>query len=136
MRRRARKRQREDHTTIAFVSASMLSLATVAVVEDVRYSATGIPLWDTWRFQPISIFAGATAFVGILYCLLRMNSRPNAAAFVEPYIPILVLSGANVVLKRNPAWLLPVLPVCIVWSVSRARKARAQKSMSRRAPGS
>ena len=105
MRRRARKRQGEDHTAIAFSSALMLALATVAVVEDVRYSATGVPLWETWRFQPISIFAGALAFIGLLYWLLRINNCPNAMFYVAPSIPVLVLSGANIVLKRNPAWL-------------------------------
>lgn len=135
MRRRG-KRQREDHTAIAFFSASMLAMATVAVVEDMRYSATGVPLWDTWRFQPVSIFAGTLAFIGLLYCLLRISNRPNALAYVEPYLPILVLSGANIVLKRNPAWLLPVILACIVWSVSRARRARGQKPMSRRVSGS
>lgn len=114
----------------------MLALATVAVVEDVRYSATGVALWETWRFQPISIFAGALAFVGLLYCLLRINNRPNALFYVEPYIPLLVLAGANIVLKLNPAWLLPVVLACVLWSVARSRRARGQKQMPRRASGS
>lgn len=95
MRRRARRRQSEDYTAIAFLAASILGVAAVAVVEDVRYSATGIPLWSSWHFQPASIFAGMLAFVGVLYCLQRVNNRPRALEYVEPYLPLLVLSGAK-----------------------------------------
>jgi hypothetical protein len=136
MRRRSRRRQNEDHTAIAFLAAGMLGAAAVAVVEDVRYSATGIPLWSSWHFQPASIFAGMLAFVGVLYCLQRINNRPRALEYVEPYLPLLVLSGANLMLKLNSMWLLLALLPSIAWSVSRMRKARSVRSMPRRASGS
>jgi hypothetical protein len=136
MRRRPRKRQQEDHTSIAFFSAATLACVVIAAVEDVRYSATGVPLWSSWRLQPVSIFAGALSFVGLLYCLERINNRSRAVAYIEPYLPLVVLSGANVMLKLNPAWLLPVVLGCVTWSVGRVRKTREQHSTSRRAAGS
>lgn len=136
MRRRAKRRHNEDHTAIAFLAAGMLGAAAVAVVEDVRYSATGIPLWSSWHFQPASIFAGMLAFVGVLYCLQRINNRPRALEYVEPYLPLLVLSGANLMLKLNSMWLLLALLPSIAWSVSRMRKTRSERSMPRRASGS
>jgi hypothetical protein len=135
MRRRAKRRHNEDHTAIAFLAAGMLGAAAVAVVEDVRYSATGIPLWSSWHFQPTSIFAGMLAFVGVLYCLQRIKNRPRALEYVEPYLPLLVLSGANLMLKLNSMWLLLALLPSIAWSVSRMRKARLERSMPRRASG-
>jgi len=114
----------------------MLGSAVVAVVEDVRYSATGVPLWSSWHFQPASIFAGMLAFVGVLYCLQRINNRPRALEYVEPYLPLLVLSGANLMLKLNSMWLLLALLPSIAWSARRMRKARSERSMPRRASGS
>jgi hypothetical protein len=131
MHRRPKKRQTEDYSAIAFFSAATLACVVIAAVEDVRYSATGVPLWSSWRLQPISIFAGALAFVGLLYCLQRINDRAHAIAYVEPYAPLLVLSGANLLLKLNPAWLIPVVLGCITWSVGRVRKTREQHSRSR-----
>lgn len=121
---------------MAFLAAAILGVATVAVVEDVMYSATGVPLWKTWRFQPVSIFSGCLVFVVLLYLLQRINHRSRAVAYVEPYLPLLVLSAANVVLKLNPAWLLPVVCSCIGWSVSRIRRARGHRPIQRRASGS
>jgi|SRR5580692_4173813 hypothetical protein len=136
MRRRTKRRHNEDHTIIAFLAAAMLGSAAVAVVEDVRYSATGVPLWTSWHFQPASIFAGMLAFVGVLYCLQRINNRPRALEYVEPYLPLLVLSGANLMLKLNSMWLLLALLPSIAWSASRMRKARSERAMPRRASGS
>lgn len=136
MRRRLRRRQHEDHSGIAFLAAGMLGVAVVAAGEDVRYSATGIPLWSTWHFQPASIFAGLLAFVGLLYCLQRINDRTRALEYIEPYLPLLVLSGANLVLKLSSIWVLLALLPSIAWSVSRKRKVRAAKSTPRRASGS
>lgn len=136
MRRRPKKRPREDHTAIAFFSAATLAVVVIAAMEDVRYSATGVPLWSSWRLQPVSIFAGALAFVGLFYCLQRINDRAHAIAYVEPYVPLVVLSGANVLLKLNPAWLIPVVVGCVTWSVGRVRRTREQTSTSRRAAGS
>lgn len=136
MPKRGKRQQNDDHTAIAFLAAAMLGLAAVAVVEDVRYSATGIPLWSSWHFQPASIFAGMLAFVGVLYCLQRINNRPRALEYVEPYLPLLVLSGANLALKVNSMWLLLALLPTIAWSVSRTRRSRAERSVPRRASGS
>lgn len=110
----------------------MLGGAAVAVVEDVRYSATGIPLWSSWHFQPASIFAGMIVFVGVLYCLQRMNDPARALEYVEPYLPTLVLSAANLLLKFNPVWLLAVLLPSVAWSMGRVRRTRAQRFMARR----
>ncbi len=136
MSRRSKRRLNEDYSGVAFLAASMLGAAAVAVVEDVRYSATGIPLWSNWRFQPVSIFAGMLAFVGVLYCLQRINNRPRALEYVEPYLPLLALSAANLALKVNSAWLLLALPLSVAWSVSRMRKARLEKPLPRRVSGS
>ena len=106
----------------------MLGVATIAVVEDMRYSATGVPLWSTWHFQPFSIFAGTLAFIVLLYFLQRMNNRSRAFGYVEPYLPLLLLSGANLLLRLNAAWLLLVLIPCILWSVIRMRKSRMQRA--------
>jgi len=136
MRRRTRRRQNEDYTGVAFLAAGMLGVAAVAVVEDVRYSATGIPLWSSWHFQPASIFAGLFAFVGVLYCLQRINNRPRALEYIEPYLPLLVLSGANLALKLNSVWLILGLLPSVAWSVGRLRRSRAERSLPRRASGS
>ena len=136
MRRRARRQQNEDYAGVAFLAAGMLGLAAVAVVEDLRYSATGIPLWSHWHLQPASIFAGMLAFVGVLYCLQRIKNKARALQYVEPYLPLLVLSGANLVLQLNAAWLLLALPPTIAWSISRMRRSRSERSMPRRASGS
>ena len=105
----------------------------VAVVEDVLYSATGIPLWKTWRFHPVSIFAGVLAFGLLLYLLQRINDRARAMEYVEPFMPLLALSGANLLLDVNSAWLLPVLLASVFWSIGRMRKARSHRAVSRRA---
>lgn len=114
----------------------MLGMAAVAVVEDIRYSATGIPLWSTWHFQPVSMFAGIGAFVGVLYGLQRVSNRPRALEYVKPYLPLLVLSGANLVLKLNSMWLLLALLPSVAWSIGRLRKARSERSLQRRVSGS
>ncbi len=136
MPRKSRNRQQKDHTAIAFVAAGVLACTVVAVAEDFRYSVTGIPLWNGWRFQPVSIFAGIVSFVGLLYCLLRISDRANAVEYVEPYLPLVALSGAGLVLKISQIWLVPVALLCLGWSLGRVRKVRAQRALVRRLPGS
>ncbi len=109
----------------------MLAVAMIAVIEDVLYSATGVPIWNTWHLHPVSIFIGGLSFVGLLYFLQRVNDRPRAIDYVEPYVPLLVFSAANLVLKLNAVWLLPGLAICIAWSIGRVRKVRARRAMSR-----
>jgi hypothetical protein len=136
MPRRNRNRQQEDYAVIAFVAAAVLACTVVAVAEDFRYSVTGVPLWNGWRFQPVSIFAGVVSFVGVLYCLLRIGDPEKALEYIEPYMPLLVLSGASLLVKVNQLWLVPVGAVCLAWSIGRVRKARAQKGFARRLSGS
>jgi hypothetical protein len=130
--RRRKEHDRGDHTTMAFVIAAIFGCTVVAVVEDAWYFATGVVFWNTRRFHPDSIFLGALAFTGLLYFLQRMNNGDRAVQYVQPYLPLVVLSGANVALKLNPAWLLPVALACIGWSVVQVRRVNGGKAMSRR----
>jgi hypothetical protein len=132
MRRRTNRRKLEDHTGVAFSAAAILGFAIVAVAEDMLGSATGVPLWTTWHFHPVSIFAGTLGFVGLLYFLQRMNDRLHANEYVAPYLPLLVLAGANILLKQNAAWLLPVAAACLTWSLGRLRRMRSQRALPRR----
>jgi hypothetical protein len=107
---------------MAFAIAGIFACAVVALVEDIFYFATDVPFWNTWRFHPISIFAGTIAFIVLLYLLQRMNNRERALQYLEPYLPLLGFSGANLALRLNTAWLLPVAFVSVVWSVAQVRK--------------
>ncbi len=131
-RKRKERRQQGDHTDMAFAISGLFACAIVALVEDIFYFATGVPFWDTWRFHPASIFAGTLAFLGLVYLLQRMNDRAHALRYLEPYVPLLGFSGANLALKLNPAWLLPVALACVVWSVAQVRRLRGGRPAPRR----
>jgi len=116
---------------MAFIIAAIVACLAVAVVEDVLYFATGVPFWST-GFHAVSIFAGTAVFLGLLYFLQRMHDRRHALQYLEPYFPLLVATGANVVLKLNVAWLLPIAVACVFWSIVQMRKIRAQDGVTRR----
>lgn len=130
-RRRKGRHQQEDHTGMAFAISGIFACTIIAAVEDTLYFATDVPFWNTWRFHPGPIFAGTLAFLGLLYCLQRMNDRERALQYLEPYTPLLGLSAANLALKLNAAWLLPVALACILWSVAQVRRLRGPAPITR-----
>ena len=117
---------------MAFWIAAIFALGVVAVAEDLFYFATDVEFWNTWRLHPASTFAGTVAFLGLLYFLQRMNDRERALRYLEPYIPLLGLSGANLALKLNGAWLLPVALACALWSVAQVRRLHGRRSTAGR----
>jgi hypothetical protein len=131
-RRRKERRQKEDHTGMAFGISGIFACAVIALVEDIFYFATDETLWNTLRFHPVSIFVGTLVFLGLLYCLQRMNDPERALQYLEPYWPLLGFSGLNLALKLNAAWLLLVAVACIVWSVAQVRRLRYHRPVTRR----
>ncbi len=127
-----RRRGQQDHTGTAFGIAAIFGLVIVEVVEDIFYFATDVPFWNTWRFHPASFFVGTLAFLGLLYVLQRMHDRQHALRYLEPFTPLLGLSGANLAFKLNAAWLLPVALGCAVWSVAQVRRLRGRRPTPRR----
>ena len=117
---------------MAFWIAAIFGCGVVGVVEDTYYFATDVVFWNTWRFHPASIFMGTLAFLGLLYFLMRMHEREHALRYLEPYIPLLGLSAANLALKLNGAWLLPVAFACALWSATQVRRLRGRKPTARR----
>jgi hypothetical protein len=121
-------RRREDHTDMAFVIAGIFACLVVAVIEDVSQSATSSSTARVWHVHPVSVFVGTLTFIGLLYFLQRMNDRKHALLYLEPYALLLVLSGANLAVKVNSAWLLPVVAISIAWSVLQVRRLRDRRS--------
>lgn len=117
---------------MAFIIAAIFGVTVVALAEDAWYFATGIVFWDTWKLHPISIFAGISAFLALLYFLQRINHDPHALEYLEPYAPLFVLSSANLLLHWNPAWLLPVALACLAWSAAQVRKFRGRRTLAGR----
>ena len=117
---------------MAFGIAAIFACGIVGVAEDLYYFATDVVFWNTWRFHPASIFTGTVAFLGLSYFLLRMHDREHALRYLEPYMPLLGLSGANLALKVNGAWLLPVAFACAVWSVAQVRRLRDSRAKAHR----
>ena len=130
--RRKERRQQEDHTGMAFAISGIFACALVAATEDIFYSATDVPSWSMWRVHPPSMFAGILVFLGLLYLLQRMNDPGHALQYLEPYSPLLGLSGLNLALKLDAAWLLPVALGCALWSVAQVRRLRGRGLMTRR----
>ncbi len=121
---------------MAFWIAGIFACGVVGVTEDIYYFATEVVFWSTWHFHPISIFLGTLAFLGLLYFLMRMHDRDHALLYLEPYVPLLVLSSANLLLKVNGAWLFPVAFACALWSMAQVRRLRGRKPSARRLPAS
>ena len=122
--KRKERRQKKDHTGMAFAIAGLFTCAVVVLVEDIVYSVTDEPSWKTLRFHPVSIFVGTLVFLGLLYLLQRMNDRERAPQYLEPYLPLLGFSGLNLALKLNVVWLVLVAVASIVWSVAQVRRLR------------
>ncbi len=130
--RRKLRRRRGDHTFMAFSAAGIFALAVLAVVEDTLFFATGEVFWKTWKIHAPSIFAGALAFVLLLYLLQRMNDRQHALEYVQPYLPLLLMSGINTEWKAGTLWVLLALAVSIGWSIVQVRKLRSRRAPARR----
>ena len=105
--------------------AAFSGCAIVVLVEDISYAATGVVFWNTGRFHPISVFLGTLTFLISLYVLQRLNDSKRALRYLQPYTPLLGASSANLALKLNSLWLLPVILLSIVWSVSQVRAFHA-----------
>jgi hypothetical protein len=127
-----RKLRRRDHTFMAFSAAGIFALAVLAVVEDTLFFATGEVFWRTWKIHAPSIFAGVVAFVLLLYLLQRMNDRQHALDYVQPYLPLLLVSAINTEWKPGTPWVLLTLGVSICWSVLQVRKLRSRRATARR----
>ena len=125
MSRRRRQKRQQDPTGLAFAISALWGCAVIVAVEDVFYSASDTPFWNTWHFHPVSIFVGTLAFLGLLYLLQSMNDRKRALQYLEPYVPLLGFSGVNLGLKLNAAWLLPVALACAIYSVAQVRRLRS-----------
>ncbi len=126
MKHRRRERTRKDHTAMAFIIAVSFSCATTLVLEDGFYS-DGL-FWNTWHFHVPSLFVGTAAFVGLLYFLQHMNDKRYALKYVEPYAPLLVFSGLNLIFKLSATWFVLIAAVSITWSVFRVRRLRDAKT--------
>jgi hypothetical protein len=115
---------------MAFVIAVIFSCATILVLEDGYYSDR--PFWGIWRFHLTSLFVGTAAFVGLLYFLQHMNDKRYALKYVEPYAPLLVFSGLNLVFKLSAGWFALIAIACITWSVFQVRRLRHAKPSPQR----
>ena len=117
----SRQGYKKDHTDTAFMIATFAGCAAVAACEDVYYFATDVVFWHTWRLHPSSVFVGTLVFLITLYLLQRLNNVKHALRYLGPYTPLLGASSANLALKLNGLWLLPVIAVSITWSVLQVR---------------
>ncbi len=124
MNKRRRQKRQQDPTGLAFAISALWGCAVIIAVEDVFYSASDAPFWKTWHFHPVSLFVGTLAFVGLLYLLQSMTDRKRALQYLEPYVPLLGLSGLNLGLKLNAVWLVPVALACAIYSVTQVRRLR------------
>jgi hypothetical protein len=134
MSKRRRARNRKDHTVTAFGSAAIAGLGVVALVEDLCYFAAGSPesFWRTWHIHPVSMFAGSLAYVAILYLLQLLNDRDRAIGYLYPYLLLVGVTGADMALRLNPAWVALAAFACVGWSVAQVRSSRNQRSGSAR----
>ena len=118
---RSREKYKKDHTDMAFMVAAFAGCAAIAASEDVYYSATDVVFWNTWRLHPSSVFIGTLVFLIALYLLQRLNNAKHALRYLGPYTPLLGASSANLALKLNGFWLLPVVAFSVAWSVLQVR---------------
>ncbi len=109
-----------------FIIAVIFSCATILVLEDGYYSDR--PFWGNWRFHLPSLFVGTAAFVGLLYFLQYLNDKRYALKYVEPYAPLLVFSGLNLVFKLSAIWFALIAVMSISWSVFQVRRLRDVKT--------
>lgn len=106
---------------MAFIIAAFAGCAAVAACEDVYYFATDVVFWNTWRLHPSSVFIGTLVFLIALYLLQRLNDAKHALRYLGPYTPLLGASTANLALKLNGFWLLPIAAASVTWSVLQVR---------------
>ena len=108
---------------MTFTIAVVVGVTAVAVAEDIRYFAEGSPesFLQTWRIQPVSMFAGSLAFVVSLYMLQLLNDRGHALKYLYPYVPLLVFTGANLAVRLNPLWVAVVALACVACSILQVR---------------
>ena len=132
--RRQRISNRRDNTLIAFGSAAIGGIASVALVEDLRYFAEGSPesFLSTWHIHPLSMFVGSLAYVAILYLLQILNDRDHAVEYLYPYVLLVGFSGVNLALRLNAAWVALVAFASMGWSVIQLRSSRSQRKGSAR----
>ncbi len=102
--------------------AAFAGCAAVAAAEDVYYFATDVVFWNTWRLHPSAVFIGTLVFLITLYLMQRLNNAKHALRYLGPYTPLLGASSANLALKLNGFWLLPIAAVSIAWSVVQVRE--------------
>ena len=117
---------------MAFAIAAIAGCGVGAFVEDTFFFATGASFRQAWRMHPSAIFAGGLAFIAGLYFLQRLNDRPHAIEYVQPYVPFLGVSGINLAVKWNPVWLVPVAVGCVTWSAIQVRRLRQDRLAPRR----
>jgi hypothetical protein len=115
---------------MAFIISAIFSCATILVLEDGYYSDR--PFWGIWRFHSPSLFVGTAAFVGLLYFLQHMNDKRYALKYVQPYTPLLVFSGLNLVFKLSATWFALIAVMSISWSVYQVRRLRDAKPSPQR----
>jgi hypothetical protein len=118
---RSREKYKHDHSDMAFMVAAFAGCAAVAASEDIYYFATDVIFWKTWRLHPSSMFIGTLVFLVTLYLLQRLNNAKHALRYLGPYTPLLGASSANLALKLNGFWLLPVAILSVIWSVLQVR---------------
>lgn len=131
MKRGRQERSEQDHSGMAFVIAAVFSLATVAGLEGSFYS--DLPFWSTRHIHEPSLLGGTVVFVGLLYFLQYMNDKRYAFKYAEPYIPLLLFSGINVVVKLSVTWFVLVVMVSVSWSIVQARRLSDIKGTPHRA---
>ena len=115
---------------MAFIIAVIFSCATIIVLEDGFYSDR--PFWGIWHFHLLSLFVGTSAFMGLLYFLQHMNDKRYALKYVQPYTPLLVFSGLNLVFKLSATWFALIAVMSITWSVYQVRRLRDAKPSPQR----
>ena len=127
MKNRRREQSHVDYTATAFVIAAVLSVAALISLEDSFYSDR--PFWKTWHFHAPTLLAGAVTFVGLLYFLQYMNDTRHAVKYVEPYVPLLLFSGINIMLRASAIWFALIALVSISWSVFQVRRLHEAKRL-------
>jgi len=115
------------------MSAGAWGVIGFGAAEDFHYMATDIGFWNTWHFQPLSFFVGTLSFLAVLYLLLHLNGSKRPLRYLEPYTPLLGASGANLALKLNAAWLVPVTVFSVAWSVIQVRNLSERQRAHTRA---
>jgi len=134
MGKKRKTRDRRDDLLMSFGIAAIAGVLAAAVVEDLRYFAEGSPdsFLLTWRIQPLSMFIGSLAYIGVLYMLQLLHDREQALKYVYPYVPLVLFSGANLGMRLNPVWVALVALLCAACSFLQVRVVLNGRSGSAR----